>query len=116
MGATGTKPNCRNMILRTLMCKPSACSNLHLQSFQFSTTASQLLLKKPQGKVKLTNNLFKADAIKKVWQCLCKISLSMLFSQLTKEDGIASDFRLVYREASSFQTHKIVQVVKKAWL
>ena len=60
------EPNCRDMILRTLMLRPSACSSLHLQSFNFSTTACQLLLKKPQGKVKLTNNLFKADAIKKV--------------------------------------------------
>ena len=87
MGAANTKPNCRNMILRTLMCKPSACSNLHLQSFQFSTTASKLLLKKPQGKVKLTNNLFKADAIKKVWHFLYKISLYVLFPSSRKKMG-----------------------------
>ena len=39
--------------------------------------------------------------------------LSPYFSQLMKEDGIAADFRLIYREASSFKTHKILQVV--AW-
>lgn len=82
------------MILRTLFRKPSACSTSRPQSFHFSTTICQLLLKKPQGQVKLTNNLFKADAIKK----------------LMKEDGIATDFRLIYREASSFKTHKILQV------
>ena len=63
--------NYRSMILRTLICKP--CSTFRLQSFQFSKTTCQLLLKKPQGKVKLTNNLFKADAVKKVWEWYCDL-------------------------------------------
>jgi len=78
------------MILRAFLHKPSVSS---LLSPQWST-ARRRLHKKPQGKVKLTNNLFKAEAVKKFMQ----------------EDGIAAEFRLIYREASSFQSHKVFQV------
>ena len=53
---------CRSMILRAFLHKPSVSS---LLSPQWST-ARRRLHKKPQGKVKLTNNLFKAEAVKKV--------------------------------------------------
>ena len=51
----------RVMIVRALFCKYTICS-------RFSTTACHNLVKKPHGKVKLVNNLFKPDAVKKVWQ------------------------------------------------
>ena len=53
---------CRSMILRAFLHKPSVSS---LLSPQWST-ARRRLHKKPQGKEKLTNNLFKAEAVKKV--------------------------------------------------
>ena len=51
----------RVMIVRAMFCKYTICS-------RFSTTACHNLVKKPHGKVKLVNNLFKPDAVKKVWQ------------------------------------------------
>ena len=51
----------RVMIVRAIFCKYTICS-------RFSTTACHNLVKKPHGKVKLVNNLFKPDAVKKVWQ------------------------------------------------
>ena len=53
---------CRSMILRAFLHKPSVSS---LLSPQWST-ARRRLHKKPQGKEKLTNNLFKAEAVKKI--------------------------------------------------
>ena len=83
------KPNYRSMILRTLFRKPSACSTFRPQSFHFSATICQLLLKKPQGQVKLTNNLFKADAIKKVILCnFCEAYLSLLFPSSWRKMGL----------------------------
>lgn len=79
----------RSMIFRTLLRKPSACSSFHPQSFHFSTTTCQLLLKKPQGQVKLRNNLFKADAIKKVLLCnFSETCLYLLFPSSWRKMGL----------------------------
>jgi len=76
------------MIVRAIFCKYTIYS-------RFSTTACHNLVKRPHGKVKLVNNLFKPDAVKK----------------LMAQDGIGADFRLIYREASSFKSHMIFQAL-----